>query len=130
MTAVDTNVVVRFLVGDDPDQHARAVDHFRSATCYVPDSVVLETVWVLGSVYAYARDDVHAALTRLLGLPNVHVADAARLRQVLAWYADGLDFAGAMHLASAQHLPDLVTFDQRFIKRAGGKGSCTVREPS
>ena len=32
MTAVDTNVVVCFLVGDDPDQHARAVDHFQSAT--------------------------------------------------------------------------------------------------
>lgn len=130
MTAVDTNVVVRFLVGDDPDQHAQAVALFASTVCYVPDSVVLETVWVLRSVYDHARDDIHAALTKLLGLPDVRVADAARLRQTLAWYADGLDFADAMHLASAQHLTSFATFDQRFIKRAAGKGKCVVHEPS
>ena len=129
MTAVDTNVVVRFLVGDHPDQHAQAVALFASTVCYVPGSVILETAWVLGSVYAYTRDDIHAALTKLLGLPDVRVADAPRLQQALAWYADGLDFADAMHLASAQHLTGFATFDQRFIKRAAGKGSGAVREP-
>ena len=125
MTAVGTNVVIRFLIGDDSYQHAQAVDLIGSATCYVPDSVVLETVWVLGSVYTYARDDIHPR-SRSCSASQRPRADAVRPQQTLAWYADGLYFAGAMHLASAQHPP--TSFDRCFTKRATGKGSSVVRE--
>jgi len=40
-----------------------------------------------------------------------------------------MDFADALHLAHSDPLERLKTFDQRFIKRAAGRSSCTVEEP-
>lgn len=128
MIAIDTNVVVRLLVADDPEQHARAAALLSETVCFIPDTVLLETVWVLRSVYVYPGAAIAGALRRLLGLPNVRLADAERVRQALAWYAEGLDFADALHLASAQEAEAFATFDRRFVDRAGGRGACPVRE--
>ena len=129
MTAIDTNIVVRFVTRDDPDQFARARALLASTVCYVPDTVVLETGWVLESIYGFSRDEVVRGLTAFLGLDNVWVQDAERLQQALGWYVEGMDFADALHLAHCDHLERLKTFDQRFIKRAAGKSSCLVEEP-
>ncbi len=91
--------------------------------------MVLETGWVLESIYGFSRDDVVRGLRAFLGLENVQVQDAKRLQQALGWYVDGMDFADALHLAHCGHLERLKTFDQRFIKRAAGRSSCTVEEP-
>ena len=129
MTALDTNIVVRLIARDDPVQLAHARDLVARTTCFLPDTVLLEAAWVLRSSYGASPRQIHAELLAVLGLPNVRVADAARLRQALAWYADGLDFADALHLASAQHAEAFATFDQHFIRKARGKGSCPVRAP-
>ena len=129
MTAIDTNIVVRFITRDDPDQFARARALLASTVCYVPDTVVLETGWVLESIYEFSRDEVVRGLRAFLGLENVRVQDAERLQQALGWYVEGMDFADALHLAHGDHLERLKTFDQRFIKRAAGRSPCTVEEP-
>ena len=129
MTAIDTNIVVRFVTRDDPDQFARARALLASTVCYMPDTVVLETGWVLESIYGFSRDEVVRGLTAFLGLDNVRVQDAERLQQTLGWYAEGMDFADALHLAHCDHLERLKTFDQHFITRAAGRSSCLVEEP-
>ena len=129
MTGIDTNVVVRFLVADDEDQHLRARAVLASRGCFVPDTVLLETVWVLASVYRFSNAQIEAALRRFLGLPNVHLADPPRIAQALQWFADGMDFADALHLASALEVETFLTFDRRFVARAKGKGSTPVSEP-
>lgn len=129
MTAIDTNIVVRFVTRDDPEQFARARALLASTVCYVPDTVVLETGWVLESIYGFSRDEVVRGLRAFLGLENVQVQDAERLQKALAWYVEGMDFADALHLAHSDPLERLKTFDQRFIKRAAGRSSCTVEEP-
>ena len=93
MTAIDTNIVVRFVTRDDPDQFARARALLASTVCYMPDTVVLETGWVLESIYGFSRDDVVRGLRAFLGLENVQVQDAERLQQALGWYVEGMDFA-------------------------------------
>ena len=127
MTAIDTNIVVRFVTRDDPEQFAQAL--LASTVCYMPDTVVLETGWVLESIYGFSRDEVVRGLRAFLGLENVQVQDAKRLQKALAWYVEGMDFADALHLAHSDPLERLKTFDQRFIKRAAGRSSCTVEEP-
>ncbi len=129
MTAIDTNIVVRFVTRDDPDQFAQARALLASTVCYMPDTVVLETGWVLESIYGFSRDEVVRGLRAFLGLENVQVQDAERLQKVLGWYVEGMDFADALHLAHSDHLERLKTFDQHFIKRAAGKRSCLVEEP-
>ena len=129
MTALDTNIIIRLITQDDLVQFKQARTLVASSVCFIPDTVLLEAVWVLRSIYHANRTQIHQELTTLLGLPNIRVAHPERLLKVLEWYADGLDFADAMHLADVQHLAQFATFDQQFIKRAAGKGTCEVTKP-
>lgn len=126
MIAVDTNVVVRFLVSDDPAQSARARDLFATEQIFIPDTVVLETAWVLGYSYELDHATIAAGLRRLFGLANVQVRDAAEMALALEWHDGGLDFADALHLAQASHCSRLVTFDRRFAGRGRAMSGVTV----
>lgn len=126
MTAVDTNVVVRFLTHDDASQFQRAVALFNGETVHIPDTVWLETEWVLRFAYGYEPSSVTKALRGLLGLPQVHVADATRLLLAIDWHAAGLDFADALHLACSQDIAALATFDTAFARKSTNLGVCRV----
>jgi len=54
MIAVDTNVLVRLLTGDDPAQTQRAVELFAQESILIPKTVLLETEWVLRYRYELA----------------------------------------------------------------------------
>lgn len=129
MHAVDTNVIVRYLVADDDRQFARADAILGKTDVFVPVSVLLEVVWVLGSSYGFRRDDILGALQDILGLPGLQVADAGAVARALEWYAKGLDFADAIHLAQAAGCERLLTFDRAFIRSASGLKTLPVSEP-
>ena len=129
MVAVDTNVVVRLLTRDDETQYQASYALFKAEEIFIPESVILETAWVLEYAYHFAPAAMCAALRKLLGLNNVHLASPAELAKVLEWHEAGLDFADALHLARCQHLPQFKTFDERFIRRAQGLSGCVVAKP-
>lgn len=118
MHAVDTNVLVRLLIGDDKAQARRAVALFTSEAIYIPKSVILETEWVLRRLYKQAPEAVVTALQKLTGLPDVTVEDARVVNQALLWCAEGMDFADALHLASSGVSERFATFDARLKKFA------------
>lgn len=128
MIAVDTNVVVRVLTNDDPEQAAAVAALLEGETVYLPLSVVLETEWVLRIVYGLDRGVVVSALQRFLGIPTVTAESAGRLGQALAWYEEGFDFADALHLASASEAgaDRLATFDGRFRLLAEESGTAVT----
>ena len=126
MIAVDTNVVVRLLVGDDPEQAAQAQALFAAEQIFISDTVVLETAWVLDYSYGLDGATIVAALRRLFGLANVHLRDAAEMGLALEWRDLGLDFADALHLVQAARCTHLVTFDRRFAARAVAIGGPRV----
>lgn len=126
MIAVDTNVVGRLLTRDDQRQFEEAERCFRANDILVPETVLLETVWVLTSAYSFDASAIVAAITKLLGLGNVVVRDPEAITFALAAYERGLDFADALHLATCQDIERLATFDDTFSKRAIGLGRCTV----
>lgn len=66
MIAVDTNVLVRLLTADDPKQLAAARSLFASDPIWVAKTVLLETGWVLRSLYGF-ETAIHEAFTKLLG---------------------------------------------------------------
>ncbi|MEQ8969176.1 MAG: type II toxin-antitoxin system VapC family toxin [Coleofasciculus sp. C1-SOL-03] len=103
MIAVDTNVVIRLLTQDDELQFNKSVDIFRKYDVFIPDTVILETEWVLRFAYKFKPTDICKGLRNLLGLPNVHVGNASLIAQVIQWHENGLDFADAFHLAQSQH---------------------------
>jgi predicted nucleic acid-binding protein len=126
MIAVDTNVVIRLLTGDDPDQTERARALFASETIFVPKTVMLESEWVLRKLYKVGRTETLAALTGLAALPNVRCEDEPAMTAALAWARQGLDFADALHRASARGADRLATFDEGFVKRAAEVGGLVV----
>ncbi len=71
MIALDTNVVVRLLVNDDPSQTRRARTLLATRTVLVTPTVLLETEWVLRGAYGISRSALARSLRGLLGLPAV-----------------------------------------------------------
>lgn len=129
MIAVDTNLVVRYLVGDDENQSAKARRMIDSEDVFVPTTVVLETEWVLRGAYGFSPSRVANALRAFAGLPRVEFENLGVVHRALQWMADGLDFADALHLAGADGCGVFLTFDQDFIKAAKAIPSPVVRSP-
>ena len=129
MIALDTNVLARFYVDDPADPEAekqrpaarRLLDE--SPQIFIPLTVVLELEWVLRAFYGFGADDFAQVIRHLLGLPNVSVEEWSRINDALAWHADGLDFADALHLTASSHCSEFISFDdRRFARRANRLG--------
>jgi len=117
--AIDTNVLVRLLVNDDPVQALRAAESIdASAACFVPITVVLELEWVLRGAYKLPREAVISAFEGLLAIKQVHVEQETLVRQALAWHRGGLDFADALHLARSEGCVALLSFDRQLAQLA------------
>ena len=129
MLAVDTNVIVRYLTGDDVEQFAKASTLIRDEEVYVCTTVLLETEWVLRRAYRFSRERVVAALAAFAGLPLVRLEDPALAAEALDWTRHGMDFADALHLAKAQACEAFVSFDQRPAAVANALSDLKVRAP-
>lgn len=127
MIAVDTNIIVRLLTGDDQHQMAQAREIFAAAEIFIPETVILETEWVLRYAYDLSPPTIHDGLLRLFGLPNVVLRDALTISQAFEGYRSGMDFADALHLAQCGHCSELFTFDKKFVRSAAGSFQCKVR---
>jgi predicted nucleic-acid-binding protein len=128
--AVDTNVVVRLLTGDDARQAASAIALFRTEEIWLAKTVILETEWVLRSLYHFRGSQLASAILALTSLPAVRVEDPAAVSIALRWASSGMDFADALHLASRGGAAKFVTFDGKLVKVAKGIGAKAVALPS
>lgn len=119
MQAVDTNIVVRFVTGDDSNQAVRAKRVIAEGNVFASTTVLLESEWVLRSVYGFSGKEITAALRRFAGLPGVSVENPGLLTEALDRAENGMDFADALHLGAAAHCDAMLTFDRKFIELAG-----------
>src|SRR3546814_15001400 len=76
MLAIDTNLIVRYLVNDDPGQAARARGLIDNNDVFVCTTIVLESEWVLRSAYGFAAGKWDRAVTGFGGRPGGHQGDA------------------------------------------------------
>lgn len=102
MKALDTNVLARFLVNDDPRQARRVTDLFTSAEgdgdqFLVPTLVLLELIWVLESVYEFSRNEILEACELLAQMPVLSFENYADLQRLIS-------FGRTTNV----HLPDLL----------------------
>jgi len=126
MTAVDTSVVVRLLTQDDPKQAAAARSLFAAGPIWISKTVLLETGWVLRSLYGFDEAAVSDALAKLLGLKNVHTEDKASMADAFALTAQGIEVADAIHLSSRPPGAAFVSFDRSLVRRAIRAGVARV----
>jgi predicted nucleic-acid-binding protein len=119
MRAIDTNVLVRLLVRDEPDQ-VRLAEEFAASGAWVSHLVLAETVWVLDSVYERSPEQIAVALDMLLNHKNLTLQDAHVVSAALEEYrrhpAPGFSDLLVLEIArQAGHLP-LGTFDRSKSK--------------
>jgi predicted nucleic-acid-binding protein len=123
MAAIDTNVLVRLCMGDDPDQCRRAGTFVRKhAPVFATQLSILELAWVLGSVYRRPKKVVLQALRALLDHADLEPEAPAILAAALdRWEGSRADFADCYVLEAvhARGQAPLATFDRRLGRLAG-----------
>ena len=127
MIAVDTNVLVRFLVRDDEAQFARASALFERAqraddSVFVAEIVVCELVWVLQRAYRVPKAEIAAALVELVRARHVELESPERVERAIAAYEGGRgDFADYLirEQARAAGCDGVATFDTQVVKESG-----------
>lgn len=129
MPALDTNALVRYIVGDDNAQLAsvrRLIEECVSArqTLFVPVTVTLELEWVLRASYEYGKHEVMQVLASLFSAAQLSFESERALEVALQLYRDGsADFADCLHVALAAQAGELPlwTFDKRAAKVPGAQ---------
>ena len=122
--AVDTNVLVRAVVGDDPKQSKAAAKLLTSASLVaVALPCLCEFVWVLRRVYAFSTQDVALAIRALLAAANVQTNRPA-VEAGLALMEAGGDFADGAIAYEGYWLgaQSFVSFDKQAVALLSANG--------
>jgi len=132
---IDTDVIIRFLTGDDPGKQAAATVLFEQVeqgllSVQAPDTVIADAVYMLSSprLYHIARSAIQEMLAALVRLPQFHVQNRLSVLRALDLYASTrMDFGDIFIIASMEqqgsHL--LYSYDTDFDRIEG----ITRREP-
>lgn len=124
MKAIDTNILIRFLIGDDALQAKKVYAIFKKAESekqelFVPLLVVLEMIWVLDSVYDIARSKILEAISDLLLLPILKFDQQSALQQLIhSAQGNKYDLSDLLiaHSAKANGCETIITFDRKASK--------------
>jgi predicted nucleic-acid-binding protein len=127
MKGLDTNVLVRHLVQDDPAQSRLASTFIAQECgdkdpCFVNRIVLCELVWVLETAYRYPRETVSSALNGLMRTRQFRIEDLASAWRALECYRTGTaDLADCLlgQTNRALGCPETVTFDEKAPRVAG-----------
>jgi predicted nucleic-acid-binding protein len=124
----DTNIIVRYLVADDPALFAKAKDFFDkvkrgSVKAVVFESVIAESIYVLTRIYDVPRQRAAGSLIDLLRYKGIANDDREELIQALALFSDrGIDIVDSILCAKATASGDhLLTFDAKLRALAQGR---------
>ncbi len=120
----DTNVLLRFVLNDDPEQFELALDTMeKSEAVVVTNHAVCEMVWVLRSRYGVSRSGVAATIRGLLDTRNV-VLDASAMNAGLTTLEAGADFADGVIAHEGRWLGGVtfVSFDKKAVAAIAKQG--------
>ena len=129
MASIDTNILIRFLTVDDVDHYEKARTLFEHEAIFIPDTVILETEWVLRYAYDFKPQRVCMALAKVFGLPNVTLQNPLQVAQALEWHREGFDFTDALHVSHCEGHAPFYTFDHKLVNRAAASGGVTHTLP-
>lgn len=126
MIALDTNVVVRYLMMDEPDQGRRAAALIDRAVAtgepmYLSLVVLCEVTWVLRGAYRLEKSELVTAISGLMRSAQLELEGADIASRALRRYRSGAaDFADYViaERAAAAGCTTLATFDRKLLREA------------
>ena len=120
MAALDTNILVRYLVADDKKQFQTAKELIEGGgsdqTYFVPISVIVELEWVLRSLYDQSKAQNLELLSKLLESRELEFQEEASIEIALNLYSENnIGFANCLHVAAAfsHDRASLITFNRK-----------------
>ncbi len=125
MSAVDTNVLIRLIVTDTPAQ-TEAAKAGLEAGVFVSHGVLLESEWVLRSVYTLNREQIGFALRTVVTQDAVDIVDEDAVLWALDRYLEGADLADMLHLVSAKNRGPFLTVDRALTRFAAAAAPVAV----
>jgi predicted nucleic-acid-binding protein len=133
MIGLDTNILARYYVEDAEDRQAvkqrtaarRLIESGKPL--FIAKTVLLEFEWVLRGYYQYERAGIANVLAHCAALPNAAIEDDTAVNRAIAAYADGFDFADALHHASYVNCESVATFDDKGFACKANKKSMLPR---
>jgi predicted nucleic-acid-binding protein len=124
MISLDTNALVRMLIEDDKDQF-QAVQKVvslvekNSSQILLLSEVLMETIWVLESIYQCSREDIYEFLERLIITPTFTFPSPEVVRRAVRQYKQGGDFADLIIVGKAKEYraKKFFSFDKKLQKK-------------
>ena len=124
MKGIDTNILIRFLIGDDELQAKRVYNIFKKAESeknelFVPLLVILELIWVLESVYEISRTEILDSISELILMPILKFEHQSALQQFThSAQGNKYDLSDLIiaHSAKARGCETVMTFDKKISK--------------
>ena len=124
MVGVDTNIIVRFLVGDDEKQANKVYKLFKSIEndkdeLFVPTLVILELIWVLESVYEIVRSDILDSVSQLILMPIFKFENLTVIQKfIFEAQQSKFDLSDLLiaHSANINGCEVILTFDKKASK--------------
>jgi len=124
MKGLDTNILVRFLTRDDAKQTQKVYEIFKNAELeknelYISSLVILELIWVLGSVYEISRKDILDSIGDLLLLPILKFEHQSNIQKfIYDAYGNNYDLSDLLIAYSAYHegCETTLTFDKKVSR--------------
>ncbi|XOF34149.1 MAG: PIN domain-containing protein [Candidatus Electrothrix sp. YB6] len=121
MQGIDTNILVRFLIGDDDLQTKTVYNIFKQAEAdknelFIPLLVILELIWVLESVYEISRKDIINSISDLLLMPVLRFEQQSTVQRFTREaYGNTYDLSDLLIACSAgqQGCDTVITFDKK-----------------
>lgn len=126
--SLDTDVLLRLIVGDDEAQQQTAAETLEGAELVaISVQALCGFVWVLDRSYRVARPDISASIRRILDMRNI-VANRPTIEAGLAVLDAGGDFADGVIAFDGQWLggETFVSFDRKAVKLVEGQGTPTL----
>lgn len=125
---IDTNLIIRFLLNDEPSKAAKVEKLLKSkeSVNYILDTVIAEIVWVLSSFYNQSKADIIPKITALIHIESVECNTLLLSRALIIWQSNNISYIDA-YLAAVAQLGDinLYSYDQKFKSIS----KITVKQP-
>lgn len=137
MIALDTNAIIRVLIEDDEAQAKKVQDVINNAEAngrriLILSEVVIETVWVLESVYQCNRQEISMLIENILTAPTFYVPDSTVIRKAVKLFKKGGDFADMLIVGQAKafQAKKLFSFDRKLQNRFPGFVTVSIPNPA
>lgn len=125
---VDTNVFLRFFVGDVESFYQKARELFEKAEkgeikLETSELVIAEIVWVLESYYDFSKQEIKTVIDAILDTKNIRVLNHTRIKEAIDLYASGkMDFIDAYNTSyiRSSGYKKVTTFDIKHFKNVEG----------